>query len=74
MTDTAREHLAENIVGHASNDVTSAMQARVVAYWSNVDSDLGARVAAGLGFGNGASTNGASAQARDLVAARANRA
>ena len=50
------------------------MQERVIAYWSNVDADLGARVAAGLGHGNGASSNGAGAEARELLAARANRA
>jgi catalase len=74
MSDTDREHLVENIVGHASQDVTAPMQERVIAYWSNVDADLGARVAAGLGHGNGASSNGARTEARELLAARANRA
>jgi catalase len=74
MSDTDREHLVENIVGHASLDVTPEMQARVIAYWSRVDTDLGARVAAGLGHGDGASSNGASAEARELLATRANRA
>jgi catalase len=75
MDDTDREHLVTNIVGHASDDVTSEMQQRVIAYWSNVDAELGARVAAGLGHGNGASGNGAAADAaRELLAARANRA
>ena len=74
MSDTDREHLVENIVGHATQDVTAPMQERVIAYWSNVDADLGARVAAGLGHGNGASSNGAGAEARELLAARANRA
>jgi catalase len=74
MNDTDREHLVTNIVGHASNEVTPEMQQRVIAYWSRVDADLGARVAAGLGLGHGASSNGASAEARELLAARANRA
>ena len=74
MSDTDREHLVENIVGHASLDVTPEMQARVIAYWSKVDTDLGARVAAGLGHGDGPSGNGASAEARELLATRANRA
>jgi catalase len=73
MNDTDREHLVQNIVGHASNEVTSEMQARVIAYWSNVDVDLGRRVAAGLGA-DGASTNGANAEARELLEIRANRA
>jgi catalase len=49
MDDTDREHLASNIVAHASAGVTPAIQARVIDYWTNVDPDLGARVAAGLG-------------------------
>ena len=75
MNDTDREHLVTNIVAHASDDVSEEMQLLVVAYWTNVDPQLGARVAAGLGHGN-ATTNGqASAQhAAELVAGRANRA
>ncbi|MGB0097951.1 MAG: catalase [Solirubrobacteraceae bacterium] len=38
------------------------------------DTDLGARVAAGLGHGDGPSGKGASAEARELLATRANRA
>jgi catalase len=53
MDDTDREHLASNIVGHASNDVSNDVQRRVIAYWTNVDADLGARVAAGLGKPDG---------------------
>ena len=49
MSDTDREHLVANIVGHASDHVTDEVQQRVVAYWSAVDADLGERVAAGLG-------------------------
>jgi catalase len=48
MSDTDREHLVTNIVAHASDGVSAPMQARVVDYWSKVDPDLGARVAAGL--------------------------
>ncbi len=53
MSDTDRDHLVENVVGHASNEVTRPIQERVVAYWSSVDSELGRRVAGGLGIGNG---------------------
>ena len=53
MDDTDREHLASNIVGHASQDVSDDVQRRVIGYWTGVDADLGARVAAGLGHGNG---------------------
>jgi catalase len=71
MDDTDREHLVANVVGHASIDVSDEMQQRVIAYWASVDAELGARVAAGLGKGNGGSPDGA---ATELVAARANRA
>lgn len=50
-----KDGLVTNIVGHAGNpDVTPEMQDRVVRYWTQVDSELGARVAAGLGRENGA--------------------
>jgi catalase len=74
MSETDRDHLVANIVAHASNEVSEAVQWRVIAYWSNVDAQLGARVAAGLGRTDGASANGAQAAARELVASRANRA
>jgi catalase len=56
MDDTDRQHLASNIVAHASADVAPDIQERVVQYWTNVDAGLGAAVAAGLGvsYGNGA--------------------
>ncbi|UJA20292.1 catalase [Thermoleophilia bacterium SCSIO 60948] len=73
MDDTDREHLVDNIVGHASADeVSGPMKERVVAYWASVDENLGARVAAGLGVSNG---DGPVPQgAADLVAEHANRA
>jgi catalase len=71
MDDAAREALVGNIVGHASDEVASETQQRVVAYWTSVAADLGARVAAGLGQGNGKS---ADPRAQQVVAARANRA
>jgi catalase len=52
MSDTDREHLVRNIVGHASDAVTDEVQLRVIAYWSDVDRALGARIAAGLGHGD----------------------
>jgi catalase len=75
MSEVDREHLVNNIVGHASDDVSEPMQQRVVAYWANVDAELGAKVAAGLGIGNGGGPNGAaSPEANELLANRANRA
>ncbi len=69
MSDTDREHLVTNIVGHASDDVNKDMQHRVIAYWTSVDSDLGAKVAKGLGH-DPAQLNGAT----ELVASKANTA
>ena len=74
MGDTDREHLATNIIAHASDRVTDEVQLRVIAYWSSVDPQLGARVAVGLGKAN-VTTSGdqAYAQAAAIVAARSNR-
>ena len=75
MNDTDREQLVANIVGHASDAVTDEVQFRVIAYWASIDPELGARVAAGLGKGNGSSPDGAGlAEAAERVGARANRA
>jgi catalase len=52
LDPTDREHLAANIVAHASDGVSPEVQARVTGYWTNVDAELGARVAAGLASGN----------------------
>ncbi|MFG1680992.1 catalase [Nonomuraea sp. NPDC049269] len=49
LSETDREHLVSNIVGHASApEVTSDMRQRVVEYWSNIHKDLGQGVARGL--------------------------
>jgi catalase len=49
LTDTERDHLVTNIVGHASApEVTADMKARVVEYWRNVHPELGAQVGKGL--------------------------
>jgi catalase len=49
LNDTDREHLVTNIVAHASDGVSTDVQERVIDYWTNVDAQLGARVASGLG-------------------------
>jgi len=49
MNDTDRDHLVTNIVAHASDHVSDEVQDRVIAYWTNVDAGIGARVAKGLG-------------------------
>jgi catalase len=58
LDDEARERLASNIIGHATQGVSSAVQERVIQYWMNVDQDLGAKVAAGIRAAGGASSNG----------------
>jgi catalase len=55
MSPTDREHLASNIVAHASAGVSSDVQRRVIDYWTNVDAELGGRVASGLGYSTPAS-------------------
>jgi catalase len=74
MNETDRDHLVGNLVSHASDEVSDEVQLRVIAYWANVEPQLGARLAAGLGHGNGSSDGHASAQAAEVVAGRANRA
>jgi catalase len=64
MSDTDREHLATNIVAHASDGVSPQIQQRVVAYWTNVDARLGAQISAGLGRGNGAAATDGGRPAR----------
>ena len=71
MDDAAREALVRNIVGHASDEVSSEMPLRVIAYWSRVDAQIGARVAAGLGHSNGSSPSQELRAAQELVDSRA---
>jgi len=48
MDEAERAELVANIVAHAGADVGEEVQMRVVDYWTQVDSVLGARVDAGL--------------------------
>ena len=50
LSDTDRQHLVENLVGHLNADVETAVQERSVEHWRQVDADLGAKVAAGIGL------------------------
>ncbi|MFC4908992.1 catalase [Actinomadura gamaensis] len=55
LSDTDRDHMVTNIVGHASApEVTADTKKRVVEYWRNVHKDLGDRVAKGLGVNDAA--------------------
>ncbi len=44
MDEAQRAELVDNVVGHASAEVSDEVQMRVVDYWTQVDSVLGARV------------------------------
>ena len=57
LSQTDRDHLVENLVGHLGTDVSREVQERSVGHWMQVDADLGTRLAAGLGLGG--SGNGA---------------
>ena len=48
LSETDREHLVSNIVGHMSQDVERPIQERALKLWYQVDKDLGARIAQGL--------------------------
>ncbi|MHB1785906.1 MAG: catalase, partial [Acidimicrobiales bacterium] len=41
LSPAERDNMADNIVGHASQDVSPTVQARVVEYWHQVDGELG---------------------------------
>jgi catalase len=50
MSQEDRDHLAANILGHAGDpDVSDEMKPRIVAYWTEVDAEIGTAVAEGLG-------------------------
>jgi len=50
LSATDRDHLVNNLVGHLNDGVERFIQERAVKLWRQVDADLGARVAQGLGI------------------------
>jgi catalase len=66
LNDTEREHLATNIIAHASDGVSTEVQNRVIEYWTSVDTNLGGTVADGLKnhVVAGSTTDGARANGR----------
>jgi catalase len=50
LSQTDRDHLVSNIVGHMSKEVERPVQERALALWLQVDQDLGTRIAKGLGL------------------------
>ena len=71
MSDADRDHLADNIVGHASDEVATETPGARRRLLGAVDADLGDRVARGLGINTG---GGRFTRSRDIVAEHANRA
>jgi catalase len=61
LSDADKDHLVSNIVGHATNAVTAPIQERVIEYWTNVDPELGSRVAQGINSSSGTGSNGSGA-------------
>lgn len=54
LSDTERDHLVSNIVTHMRDGVDFDVQARALEHWRQVDPELGARIAKGLGNGHAA--------------------
>jgi catalase len=50
LSQTDRDHLVATLTAHLGNDVERFIQERAVKLWYQVDSDLGTRVAQGLGL------------------------
>ncbi|HET8913563.1 MAG TPA: catalase [Ktedonobacteraceae bacterium] len=53
LSATEREHLANNIIGHMSQDVERPIQERALKIWHQVDPELGSAIARGLGLSVG---------------------
>ena len=49
MDDAQRDRLVSNVVGHVSDGVEEPVLSRVIEYWKNIDTDIGERIAKGLG-------------------------
>lgn len=56
LDDTGREHLASNIITHMSMGVERPIQERALKLWQQVDPNLGAAIARGLGLTEPAGT------------------
>src|SRR5438552_8258007 len=50
LSATERDHLVSNIVGHLGSGVDRFVQERALKNWYLVDSELGSRIAAGIGL------------------------
>ena len=50
LSDREVDNLVANVVAHASDNVSPSIQERVVKYWHAIQSDVGTRIAKGLGL------------------------
>lgn len=46
LDDAARERLVSNVAGHLADGVSEAVLERAFEYWTNIDTDLGAKIKA----------------------------
>ena len=51
LSDTDREHLASNVIGHLRGGVSGPVLERAVGYWRLIDKTLGDKIASGVGLG-----------------------
>jgi catalase len=56
LDDAAKARLVTNITNHLKGGVEPRTLAAAIVYWTNVDPDLGARVAEGVGVRQAVST------------------
>ncbi|MDO8432461.1 MAG: catalase-related domain-containing protein [Candidatus Binatus sp.] len=64
LSETDREHLVTNIVGHLKDGVKSDMLQRAIQYWTNIDAGLGARIRTTL---EGGRANGATEKSSEVT-------
>ena len=56
LSQTDRDHLVSNIVGHMGQNVERFVQERSINLWRQVDQDLGEKIARGLGLAQTSAT------------------
>jgi len=48
MDDAQRDRLVSNVVGHLKSGVSGPVLERALEYWSNIDEEIGDRIAKGV--------------------------
>ena len=64
LSATDRDHLVSNIVGHMSQGVDRFVQERALKNWYQADSELGERIASGLGLASALSASKQESQSK----------